>query len=80
MAGSANLVLIVNLHSFEHLEEVLIRIAANFPTVTVTERRLVLRQVKIYGRLVDAEGRSVGIVPPDPWAVPTGSKVDGDET
>ncbi|MYU26183.1 AsnC family transcriptional regulator [Streptomyces sp. SID8352] len=70
VASPTNLVVILNLRSFEHLEEILLRMATGMPGVTVTERRLVLRQVKIYGRLVDEEGRSTGVVPPDPWAEP----------
>lgn len=72
VASPTNLAAILNLRSFEHLEEILIRIATSLPGVTVTERRLVLRQVKIYGRLVDEDGRSIGVIPPDPWADPQG--------
>lgn len=67
VASAANLVLFVDLRSFEHLEEVLVRIARTLPSATVIDRRLVLRQVKVYGRLVDESGRSIGVVPPDPW-------------
>ncbi|MFI9627462.1 Lrp/AsnC family transcriptional regulator [Streptomyces sp. NPDC052042] len=76
VASPTNLALIVNLRSFEHLEDVLIRIATKFPGVSVTERRLVLRQVKIYGRLVDESGRSTGVIPPDPWAAVPGSSAE----
>ncbi|MDV9195823.1 Lrp/AsnC family transcriptional regulator [Streptomyces sp. Wh19] len=73
VASPTNLALIVNLRSFEHLEEVLIRIATKCPGVAVTERRLVLRQVKVYGRLVDESGRCVEVIPPDPWAAEPGA-------
>ncbi|MFD4861729.1 Lrp/AsnC family transcriptional regulator [Streptomyces atratus] len=73
MASPTNLALIVNLRSFEHLEEVLIRIATKCPGVAVTERRLLLRQVKVYGRLVDESGRCVEVIPPDPWAADPGA-------
>ncbi|MEU7003849.1 AsnC family transcriptional regulator [Nonomuraea sp. NPDC046570] len=68
VASSTNLALIVNLRSFEHLEELLIRLTRGFPSVSVTERRLILRQVKIYGRMVDEDGRCVQVIPADPWA------------
>ncbi|MFF4667194.1 hypothetical protein [Streptomyces sp. NPDC001282] len=64
MASPTNLAVILNLRSFGHLEEILVRIATSLPGVTGTERRLVLRQVKIYGRLVDENGRSTRVVPP----------------
>ncbi|WP_327276823.1 Lrp/AsnC ligand binding domain-containing protein [Streptomyces sp. NBC_01224] len=73
VASPTNLALIVNLRSFEHLEEVLIRIATKCPGVAVTERRLLLRQVKVYGRLVDESGRCVEVIPPDPWAAVPGA-------
>ncbi|GCD93055.1 Lrp/AsnC family transcriptional regulator [Embleya hyalina] len=68
VAGPSNLAVIVDLRSFDHLEEVLVRIATAFPGVVVTDRRLVLRPVKIHGRLVDETGRCIEVIPPDPWA------------
>ncbi|MEV4250780.1 AsnC family transcriptional regulator [Streptosporangium canum] len=68
VVSPTNLALIVNLRSFEHLEELLIRTARSFPSVSVTERRLILRQVKIYGRVVDEDGRCLQVIPADPWA------------
>lgn len=41
--------------------------------VAVTERRLVLRQVEVYGRLMDESGWSVEVIPPDPWAADPGA-------
>ncbi|MFF4771499.1 Lrp/AsnC family transcriptional regulator [Microtetraspora fusca] len=76
VASPTNLALIVNLRSFEHLEEVLIRIARAFPGVSVTERRLVLRQVKIYGRVVDEDGRCIEVIPADPWSALPEVKAD----
>jgi hypothetical protein len=35
--------------------------------VEVVDRRLVLRQVKVYGRIVDEQGRCVRVIPVDPW-------------
>lgn len=68
VASPTNLGLIVNLHSFEHLEQVATRIAHEHPTARIIDRCLVLRQVKVYGRLVDEEGRCTRVIPVDPWA------------
>jgi len=70
--GPANLVLGVSLRSHEHLDEVLARIVRTHPTVTVVDRRVVLQQVKVYGRIVDEQGRSVRVIPVDPWAAVAG--------
>lgn len=66
--GPANLALVVSLRSLEHLDEVLGRIVRAHPTATVVDRRVVLQQVKVHGRIVDEQGRSVRVVPVDPWA------------
>lgn len=66
--GPANLALVVSLRSLEHLDEVLTRIVRAHPTAAVVDRRVVLQQVKVHGRIVDEQGRSVRVVPVDPWA------------
>ncbi|MGV9802765.1 Lrp/AsnC family transcriptional regulator [Mycobacterium sp. NPDC003449] len=68
VAGPANLALVVSLHSLEHLDGILGTIGRDHPAVTVTDRRVVLQQVKVHGRIVDEQGRSVRVVPVDPWA------------
>ncbi|MBB4686763.1 Lrp/AsnC family transcriptional regulator [Amycolatopsis jiangsuensis] len=67
--GPANLSLIVSLRSLEHLGELLVRIAREHPEVSIVDRRIVLRQVKVHGRIVDELGRSTRVVPVDPWAM-----------
>ncbi|HEY3562147.1 MAG TPA: Lrp/AsnC family transcriptional regulator [Kribbella sp.] len=66
--GPANLALVVSLHSLEHLDELLARIVREHPSAAVVDRRVVLQQVKVHGRIVDELGRSVRVVPVDPWA------------
>ncbi|MGM0724282.1 MAG: AsnC family transcriptional regulator [Actinomycetota bacterium] len=66
--GPANLALVVSLRSLEHLDETLGRIVREHPTVSVVDRRVVLQQVKVHGRIVDEQGRSVRVIPVDPWA------------
>jgi len=67
VASPANLCVIVNLRSLEHLDELLLRLARDHPSVEVVDRRLVLRQVKVYGRIVDEQGRCFRVIPVDPW-------------
>lgn len=68
VAGPANLALVVGLRSVEHLDELLERIDRNHPEAAIVDRRVVLRQVKVHGRIVDELGRSEQVVPVDPWA------------
>ncbi|WP_017596159.1 Lrp/AsnC family transcriptional regulator [Nocardiopsis potens] len=65
--GAANIVLIIGLHQLSELEDVLIRIARRFPAAEVRDRRVVLRNHKIYGRILDDLGRCVEAIPVDPW-------------
>lgn len=66
--GRANLSLIVSLRSLDHLSDLLVRIAREHPEATIVDRRFVLRQIKVHGRIVDERGRSTRVVPVDPWA------------
>jgi DNA-binding Lrp family transcriptional regulator len=66
--GPANLFLQVQLHRLDDAGELLARIATRFPDVAVADRRLVLRPVKSWGRLLDGTGLATGVVPVDPWA------------
>jgi DNA-binding Lrp family transcriptional regulator len=66
--GPANLVgylLVRRLSEFRRLE---LELVHRFPDARVRERQLTLRTVKLVGRLLDREGRSVGYVPIDPWS------------
>ncbi|MFE5785727.1 Lrp/AsnC family transcriptional regulator [Rhodococcus erythropolis] len=67
VVGAVNLLLIVNLRSFEHLEQIATRIRDRHPSAQIVDRRLVIRQVKVYGRLVDQQGRSTHTIPVDAW-------------
>lgn len=69
VTGPANLLLILSLRSLEHLGQLLRQIDEKFPLVNIIDRRVVLRQVKIYGRIVDEWGRSTRAVPVDPWSL-----------
>ncbi|WP_426996652.1 Lrp/AsnC family transcriptional regulator [Pseudarthrobacter sp. N5] len=67
VASASNVILIVGTRSLNHLEQLFIRLAADFPSVRINDRRLVLRPVKLYGRLVEEAGRAEGVIPVDPW-------------
>lgn len=68
VAGPANLALIVGLRSMEHLDHIVGDITDRWPAVTIVDRRVVLEQLKVWGRLVDEFGRTVRVIPADPWA------------
>jgi DNA-binding Lrp family transcriptional regulator len=67
VTSAANMILIVSVRSLEHLHSVLQRIYAADNAIEVTDRRYVLNQVKVYGRLLHPDGRPAGHVPVDPW-------------
>jgi DNA-binding Lrp family transcriptional regulator len=64
----ANLMAIVNLRAPEELDDVLGAWSADLPSVDVCEYRLILRLHKVNGHILDPGGRSVRMVPVDPWA------------
>ncbi|WP_405973544.1 Lrp/AsnC family transcriptional regulator [Streptomyces sp. NBC_00988] len=66
--GAANLFVTVQLHDLPALDPLLRRIRSTWPAVEVTDRQVVLRPVKSWGRLLDTEGRAIDTVPVDPWA------------
>jgi DNA-binding Lrp family transcriptional regulator len=68
VVNDANLALILNLRSPEHLNVLVNRLTTAHPEIMVTERRLVLHLSKVHGHILDGEGRSRRIVPVDPWA------------
>ncbi|MBN7321812.1 Lrp/AsnC family transcriptional regulator [Mycobacteroides abscessus] len=68
IGGAADLFITVQLHSPTALEAVLTRLHRTFPTLTVLGRRVVLRHVKSFGRLLDSTGHAHGVVPVDLWA------------
>lgn len=68
----ANLLLIVNLRDPEDVHTVRLRLAREHPGADVLDQRLVLRMAKINGHVLDEAGRSVRVVPVDPWVGETG--------
>ena len=70
----ANLVAIVNLRAPEELDDVLIALSSELPSVAVSEYRLILRLHKVNGHILDVDGRSVRLIPVDPWAVEGASR------
>ena len=65
----SNLMLVVNLRAPEQLAEIEARLLAVHPDLSISDQRLVLRMCKVNGHLLDAEGRTRGVVPVDPWAI-----------
>lgn len=65
--AGANLVLVVNLRAPEFLQHVAAELAERHPAATIVERSLVLQLVKVHGRLLDPSGRTIRVVPVDPW-------------
>ena len=68
--GPANLMVKLQLHRLDDVEPLFERIRDTLPAASVADRRLVLRPVKSWGRLLDTEGRCTQVVPVDPWAPP----------
>ena len=63
MAGPHNLVIDVWLRALGDVHAFEAHLARRLPRLTIDDLRLVLRTVKHMGRLLDGDGRSVGIVP-----------------
>lgn len=66
--GSANLLVMAQVHRIADLSEILDRIHRTFPTVVVADQRLVLRPCKSWGRMLDSDGHGHAVIPVDPWA------------
>ncbi len=67
MIGATNIIHIVGLHDLLDADRTLDRLQEEHPEVEVLDRRIVTRMAKIYGHVLDAEGRSDHIIPVDPW-------------
>jgi DNA-binding Lrp family transcriptional regulator len=67
VASASNVILILGTKSLNHLEQLFIRLKADFPSAQINDRRLVLRPIKLYGRLIKEDGRAAGVIPVDPW-------------
>jgi DNA-binding Lrp family transcriptional regulator len=68
VASTPNLFAIFGLRSTADVAMIANRITAEVPNVDIAERSLILRPVKLHGRLLDDEGRASGVVPLDLWA------------
>jgi DNA-binding Lrp family transcriptional regulator len=76
--GSANLLVMAQVHQLADLGQILGRIRIRFPAVALRDQRVVLRPLKSWGRLQDRAGHAIGVVPVDPWApVPSVSDDSG---
>ncbi|GII85409.1 AsnC family transcriptional regulator [Sphaerisporangium siamense] len=69
LAGARNMLLTVGLHGVSDLHALVVRLEERFPHVSVADRQIVLRQSKLYGRLLDHSGHCTGVVPVDPWSL-----------
>ncbi|MGC0365524.1 DNA-binding Lrp family transcriptional regulator [Rhodococcus sp. 27YEA15] len=67
VVGRQNIIFAAGLNSIPHLTRVISRMQKMFPTTVVGERSVGIRPVKIYGRILDAEGRCAHTIPIDLW-------------
>lgn len=67
VVGTANIILIVGLHDLVDAERMLRRLSMEHPEVEIVDQRVCTRMTKVYGRILDGNGRSTGLVPVDPW-------------
>jgi DNA-binding Lrp family transcriptional regulator len=67
-AGQHNLLVTLWLRAAEDVHRVEAELAARHPAVTVVDRTVALRAAKRMGRVLDASGRGVTVVPFAPWA------------
>jgi DNA-binding Lrp family transcriptional regulator len=77
VAGRSNMLLTVGLHSVSDLHPLVTRLRLQFPHLRILDRQMVLRQSKLYGRVLDASGRWVRATPVDPWALDHRNSVHG---
>jgi DNA-binding Lrp family transcriptional regulator len=68
VVGAANLFVMVQLHRIGELSRLLARVRDLGRGIEVLDQRVVLRPVKSWGRLLDRDGHSTGVIPVDPWA------------
>ncbi|MBK1786015.1 Lrp/AsnC family transcriptional regulator [Prauserella cavernicola] len=67
VTGPQNLMWTVALHDLGELHAVVEKLRMCHPEVRIGDRHAVLRTVKLYGRLLDENGRCYGSVPLDFW-------------
>lgn len=67
VAAGPSLALCSWLHTVEEVHRLEMAITARLPQVEVTDRLIVLRQIKRMGRLLDESGCAVGVIPMNIW-------------
>jgi DNA-binding Lrp family transcriptional regulator len=67
VSSAPSLVLCAWLHTVEEVHRLELAIAKRLPHVRIVDRLVVLRTVKRVGRLVDPQGRAIGVVPINIW-------------
>lgn len=70
LAGTPAIIASVWLRNLAAIHDLETDLARAIPELRVTQRLLTLRTVKRMGRLLDEEGRCVGVVPMDVWSDP----------
>lgn len=73
VTGASNLIITMWLRSLADSQRIEQLLSQHFPDLVLNDRAVALRVAKRMGRLLDDVGRSTGVVPIDPWYVPTGS-------
>jgi hypothetical protein len=67
LSSAPGMVLCAWLHTVEEVHRLELAIAKRLPQVRIVDRLVVLRTVKRMGRLVDTQGRAIGVVPLNIW-------------
>jgi len=67
VSSAPSMVLSAWLHTVEEVHRLELTIARQLPQLRIVDRLIVLRTVKRIGRLVDSQGRAVGVVPISIW-------------
>lgn len=70
VTAASNLILSAWLRTVEEVHRLELAISRQLPQVRIVDRLVVLRTVKRMGRLIDAQGRAVGVVPINIWEHP----------
>ena len=74
-AGPHNLFLAVWLRSLAHVQALEAELAGKLPHLTIVDRAVVMRPVKLVGRLLDEDGWTTGNVPVDIRRSPTATQL-----
>ncbi|WP_228816689.1 Lrp/AsnC family transcriptional regulator [Nocardia transvalensis] len=70
LSADHNLILQANTTNLHDVLDFETHLTRAHPGLRITERVLTLRHHKLHGHLLDADGRSIGAVPPDIWTEP----------